>query len=166
MRRSIEQLHKEFIYDPIEGTLFKLDGPRVDSFGLVKPTATNLQVRHFGEFYVITHLVWALYHGVWPAQLIDHRDGDKSNIKLNNLREATYQQNQFNKVGYGMYPKGVVFKGDAPRKKPWAAVIRIDGVKKTIGHYKTMEEAGDAYRKIAEKYQGEFALHTSLKELH
>lgn len=161
MRRTIEQLRNDFRYDPEAGTLFRARALRSDAVGFIKP---GKRLRHYNHFYQMSHLVWALHYGVWPVLLVDHRDGDRSNIRINNFREATHQQNQFNKVGFGMYPKGVVFKGDAPRRKPWAAVIRINGRKRTLGHYETMEEAAARYEVAAERYQGEFALHNSMKD--
>ena len=159
MYRTIEQLREDFRYDPIAGSLFRLNAGNTLGLGLVKPRKT---IRHFNEFYPLTHIIWAIHHGVWPKQLIDHRDGDRSNIRINNLREATYQQNQFNKVGVGRYPKGVTKKNDRSRRK-FVAVMRINGIKRCLGHFETPEEAGEAYEKAASKYQGEFALHSSMK---
>lgn len=156
---SIEELRFAFEYDPLDGTLFRKVAGRSDFFG-ERPLTTN-RVSYEGVAYRLTHLIWAIHFGKWPVQLIDHRDGDHANFKLDNLREATHQQNQFNKVGFGQYPKGVVFKRDANRKKPWAARIRINGKKIPIGSYETMEEAAEAYRIWADVYQGEFALHNS-----
>lgn len=134
---------------------------RVDWRGPITPGRST--VRYEGRFYPPAHLIWVLHYGYWPDQIVDHRDGNRKNTKIDNLREATYQQNQFNKVGFGQYPKGVVFKDDARRKKPWSARIRINGRKVPIGAYATMEEAAEAYRQAAEKYQGEFALHKSME---
>lgn len=160
MKHSISELRTIFVYDAINGTLTRVKG-RVDFLGLV-PLGLN-KVRYDNVHYLISHLVWALYHNVWPKEIIDHKDGNKANIKISNLREATHQQNQFNKVGFGKYPKGVVFKADANRSKPWSARIRINGRKVPIGSYHTMEEAAEAYRQAAEKYQGEFAFHKSME---
>jgi hypothetical protein len=40
-------------------------------------------------------LVWFYKTGTWP-KLVDHKDGNKSNNKFENLREATHQQNSQN----------------------------------------------------------------------
>lgn len=160
MKHPIEELRKYFSYDPSTGILSRIEG-RTDRLGPIR--AGRPSVRHDNKSYMVTHLMWALHYGYWPDQLIDHRDGSKYNTKINNLRQATHQQNQFNKVGFGQYPKGVVFKADARRSKPWSARIRINGRKVPIGAYATMEEAAEAYRQAAEKYQGEFALHKSME---
>lgn len=158
MKLSIEQLRKDFRYEPETGHLFRLRAAAAHHEGRV-PLESREQLRHFGHVYMATHLIWAIVHGYWPTKLIDHRDGNKANLRLDNLREATHQQNQFNKVAFGQFPKGVVFKGDAKRAKPYAAVIRIAGRKTTLGHFKTAEEAGLRYMQAAQELQGDFALH-------
>lgn len=149
---SVAEVRSVFSYDPETGFLSRgdtlLDGK-------------SMRASYRGYAFIKTQLIWAIHYGYWSDKLIDHWDGDNTNNKLENLREATYQQNQFNKVGFGEYPKGVVFKRDANRSKPWAARIRIDGKKIPIGSYYTMEEAAAAYVEAAEKYQGEFAFHNT-----
>lgn len=161
MRHSIDELRQVFSYDAEVGVLLRLKATRSDALGVVS-LKTN-KVSHECVNYTISRLVWALHHGYWPDKLIDHRDGNKQNIRIKNLREATFQQNMYNRVGYGQYPKGVVFKQDARRSKPWSARIRIDGRKIALGSFATMEEAAEVYRQAAEKYQGEFALHKSME---
>jgi hypothetical protein len=157
----IEFLREFFSYDPVAGKLYRLKARRSDFNREVNLSRKTTKCE--GITYIIGRLIWALHTGEWPEHLVDHRDGDHSNNKWDNLRAATYQQNQFNKVGFGKYPKGVVFKADANRSKPWSARIRIDGHKIPIGAYYTMEEAAEAYRKAAENYQGEFAIHKSME---
>jgi len=161
MKHSIEELRTAFSYDPVTGILTRIKWTKNAVLGPIE--AGRHKTSYEGIPYIITHLIWALYYGYWPDCLVDHRDGDKRNTKIKNLRQATHQQNQFNKVGFGKYPKGVVFKADARRSKPWSARIRINGRKIPIGSYATMEEAAEAYRQAAEKYQGEFALHKSME---
>jgi len=72
---------------------------------------------------------------------IDHRDGDRTNNSLENLRWVTPQQNAQNRTltkrntsGY----KGVTF--DRARNK-WMAGIKIDGKQINLGRFETIEEA-------------------------
>ena len=157
MKPTVERVRKLFKYDPETGVLTRVESSRFDMIGRV---TKQLDIWIDGRKYVKTHVIWAVHHGYWPL-LIDHRDGDKTNTRLENLREVTPQLNQFNKAAYGKYPKGVVFKADAGRSKPWAARIRINGKKTCLGHFATMEEAAAAYKTKAEEIQGEFAVHLS-----
>lgn len=45
-------------------------------------------------------LAWRIYYGRWPSKDIDHKNGDPSDNRISNLREATEQENTFNSVAH------------------------------------------------------------------
>src|SRR5262245_57095359 len=47
--------------------------------------------------YKAHRLAWLYVHGEWPPEEIDHRDLDKANNRLANLRPASHQQNLYNR---------------------------------------------------------------------
>lgn len=49
------------------------------------------------ERFLAHRLAWFYVHGRWPADQIDHIDGDRRNNAIANLREATNQANQWNR---------------------------------------------------------------------
>jgi hypothetical protein len=103
---------------------------------------------------VLTHrLVWLWVHGYFPDQ-IDHIDGDKTNNRLANLREATTSQNHGNMTKNVCNKSG--FKGVRQRGKRWAASIKLKGVLRYIGTFATPEEAHAAYCEVAKQIHGEF----------
>jgi hypothetical protein len=72
---------------------------------------------------------------------VDHIDNNKLNNNLNNLRYATQTENQQNRQigknntsGY----KGVYFNKQTNK---WRALIQIDGNKKHLGYFDTIDEA-------------------------
>lgn len=105
--------------------------------------------------YKAHRIIWVLVHGVDPDGLIDHKDGDGLNNRLNNLRDCTHTQNCCNRRGSRPGKlKGAYFNRNA---KLWVAHIKINRKQKNLGYYKTEAEAHAAYCAAAPKYHGEFA---------
>lgn len=48
--------------------------------------------RIFGQAHYAHRVAWALHHGGWPTDEIDHQDGDRANNRISNLREVMRQQ--------------------------------------------------------------------------
>lgn len=102
-------------------------------------------------------IVWALCTGMWPQELVDHRDGDKKNNRFGNLRLASYAENAWNTGARSWSQSGI--KGvswDASRRK-WQASIFVKRKQIALGRYDTKEEAAAAYAEAAARYHGEFA---------
>jgi hypothetical protein len=102
-------------------------------------------------------LAWLFETGRWPDQQIDHINGNPGDNRIENLREATNTQNQYNRGANKNNTSG--HKGvcwDKPRGK-WRAQIVLDRKSVFLGHYETAEAAGEAYRRAAEKAHGAFA---------
>lgn len=83
------------------------------------------------------------------------------NNNINNLREATNQENLFNQKkteSYAGKPTSSRFKGvcwDKSRNK-YVAQILIDGKSKKLGRFVSETEAAKAYTIAAIKHQREF----------
>lgn len=107
-----------------------------------------------GLFYA-HRVVWAMHAGADPGHVVvDHIDGNTSNNAPANLRTCTASENQANRLAI----KGKSFKGTLLHKPSglWQAKIV-----KSLGYYKTEEEAAMAYQAAAEILQREFAVHMS-----
>lgn len=98
------------------------------------------------RLYVAHRLGWALYHGKWPEQDIDHINGDRSDNRIGNLRLATRSENMqnaktpvHNSSGY----RGVHWHAKA---KKWRAVIWKDKRPYHLGFFDAVTDAAEAYR--------------------
>jgi hypothetical protein len=110
--------------------------------------------------YTASHLAWFHYYGVAPDGLIDHKNGNKADDRIENLRPATHAENSRNMGRNSANTTG--FKGVAVFNKPgeptrYRALIRANGERHFLGIFDTPEEAHAAYCRAAELLHGEFA---------
>ena len=107
--------------------------------------------------YGAHRLAWLYEYGSFPKHNIDHIDGNPSNNKISNLREATQEQNLFNtkrfKTNTSGY-KGVHFHKGTGK---WRAVASVNNYPKHIGLFQTAEDASVAYTNWCIINRGEFA---------
>jgi hypothetical protein len=112
-----------------------------------------------GKCYFAHRLAWFYVTQAWPCDQIDHIDRVKHNNCFANLREATNGQNQGNIVSRNRAGlKGVTFHARL-KEKPYEASLttRTNGRRKrrSLGCYKTPEEAHQAYCAAAKEHFGE-----------
>ena len=118
--------------------------------GYIKITIDNKR-------YYAHRIAFAIYYGEWPDLFIDHIDGNKSNNKISNLRQANKSQNGCNRVAPKHNTSG--YKGVCldKRRNKWRANIRLSGKQVWLGYYDTPEKAYLAYCEGAKTHYGEFA---------
>jgi len=112
-----------------------------------------------GKPYRMHQLVFMYHHGLLTkGKEIDHIDGNRTNNRIENLREVTRQQNQFNRKFFknSSGVKGVTWNKE---KKKWKAQIMVDGKNKHLAYCDTIEEAAVAMEKGRKQYHGDFARH-------
>lgn len=112
----------------------------------------------FGTTNIVTlehRLVFLWHHGYLPEQ-IDHKNMEKTDNRIENLRPANASTNQMNvcvrdftKSG----KKGVHWDGS---RSKWIAKIKINGKHVFLGRFNTIEDAQEA-RKEAQHLHGEYA---------
>jgi hypothetical protein len=118
---------------------------------------TYRHIKVDGRLYKSHRLAWLYVYGRWPEADIDHIDGDGTNNRIANLREATRSQNCRNKSKQSNNKSG--FKGVhwCANERKWRALIYVGGQKKSLGMFKTAEAAHEAYAAAAQQYHGEYA---------
>lgn len=120
-----------------------------------QPTASGYMYACIAGHNVALHrTAWLYMTGEWPpaGQLVDHVNRDTYDNRWENLRLLSRAGNVRNQSQRGKSTKsgltGVYFKeGQANKKKPWVASLRINGKLKHLGHFATSEEAVAAREK-------------------
>lgn len=101
------------------------------------------------------HVCFAMYHGFWPKDQIDHINRDRLDNRICNLREATNAQNIRNRMNSKPPKSG--YKGVSLHKGRYIALIMKDGVLYNLGSFGEPLAAAAAYNEAAIKLHGEFA---------
>lgn len=109
-----------------------------------------------GEERQAHRVAWAIVHGEWPVEDIDHINRIKWDNRLTNLRQATKSENAANVPPCGSTSK---FKGVSWHKKAgkWRAQIKVRGKKIHLGTFLCEPDAARAYDLAAARHFGSFA---------
>ena len=159
---SQAELDELLSYEPLTGVLrWKVRSANCVQVGDVAGGFDDEGYRVVGvnhHRYLAHRVIWMMAHGFDPAELVvDHRDNDRANNRLANLRLATIGQNRANACSNNQsgLPKGVHKKRNRFQDR-FQARINVDGVRKHLGMFDTPELAHEAYCVAAQKVFGEF----------
>ena len=156
MTKLFDALKIHFIYD---GGLY-----------WAKPTASRVkQGDRFGHIHSSGHrrgvflrhryyehkLVWLYHYGEWPKEL-DHINRVPDDNRIENLREVTRQQNNFNKSSYKNSSSG--YKGVSwySNNSKWKAQYVLNSKTFHIGYFDDELEAAKAYDNAVREVQKEY----------
>ena len=104
----------------------------------------------------VHRLIFLLEYGYLPKE-IDHINGDRQDNRIENLREVTRSQNQFNKTMCKNNTSGT--RGVSWHQKSGSWVVRVcaNGKSKSIGYFKDLELAGLVADEARAIYHGVYA---------
>jgi len=153
-------LHSLIDYRPETGEMFwkvKMGRCEVgERAGCLTPQG-YYRITIYQNHYAGHHLAWLYVYGYFPEN-IDHKNNQRHDNRIENIREATTEENSFNrriqsnnKIGF----KGVT-KYENIKKKKYRAQITKRGKVRVLGYFYTAEEAHAAYVEAGLKLHGEF----------
>ena len=149
-------------YNPVTGNFTRIkpwgSKPAGSPIGGLSP-AGYWQISVNKKTYPAQRLAWASVHGEWPQGSIDHINQIKTDNRIENLRVVNYSLNAHNTPLRATNISGVkgvslrsLRNGRRPNKK-WVASIMVNGKRKHLGNFLTVEDAAKA-RADAEKELG------------
>lgn len=142
-----------------EGQLFWKEAPSYRiAAGAVAGNKTGpgyWQVCYKGRFYKLHNIVWLMHNSVIPdGTVVDHKDRNKDNNCIDNLRLLTNSLNSFNRGVQSNNKLGI--KGVSKTGNRFVAYIKENGKTKNLGYYNTAEEASSVYQKALSERFNEF----------
>ena len=107
--------------------------------------------------HIAMHRLLAMLHGQDIGVVVDHRNRNTLDNRIENLRAATKSQNQYNRLSQPRARSG--YKGVSYHKGTgrWVARISADRIARHLGYFDSPEAAGKAYDVAAIELHGEFA---------
>ena len=92
------------------------------------------------SLYLRSRLAWFYVHGVWPKNFIDHRNRIRDDDRIENLREATSQENNWNTITIrkknNYLPKGIYYSGSK-----FKVMLRHKNKQKYFGTFNNLDDA-------------------------
>ena len=108
------------------------------------------------KIYRNHRLIFLMIYGYLP-KVVDHINGNISDNRIENLRQATYSQNSMNAKLSLSNVSGIKGVSWASKQNKWLASIKINCKSKHVGYYENIEQAKNAVINFREKNHGEFA---------
>jgi len=114
------------------------------------------QVHLKHKAYQVSRVIFALHHGYLP-KVVDHIDGNPKNNNIDNLRAATSQQNNWNRLLSKRNKTGI--KNVYATKTGYKVGLEINSKEMHFGYFDDLELAELVAIEARNKYHGNFANH-------
>lgn len=127
-------IEKGYTYDEVTGKVYGVRGKEITS--IIKGYITIGIKLNYKTYRLAAHQFGYYIKYGRIVDYIDHKDGNRTNNKIDNLREVTNQQNTFN----NKKSKGYYFNGYS-----YCTQIVLDNKNIYLGSFITEQEARKAY---------------------
>ena len=118
-----------------------------------RTTAGYLKGKVLDKTCLAHRVAWAIVHGAYPAEHIDHINHDKTDNRLVNLRAVSGAENHKNRKLPQDNKSGMVGVLRDVTRARWRAYFCADSKRTTLGYYHCFARAASA-RKTAEAQHG------------
>jgi hypothetical protein len=149
---TADRLRATFSYDAATGLFTRLISRGNRRAGHVQTSLRNDGYNGFAidkKLYLAHRLAWLYVYGRWPDGTIDHINRNKSDNRIENLREVTQAENLQNTIARIDCSSGL--KGVQLRRGRWNARITVGQKRTHIGTFNSPEAAAKAYAEAARR---------------
>ncbi|NBW23602.1 MAG: Pathogenesis-related transcriptional factor and ERF protein [Caulobacteraceae bacterium] len=156
-----EEVAKILDYNPKTGKFFRKIN--TGSFGRIGEVLGYTTKRGYRKTSVCNiqlydhQLAWLLFYSKWPDRQIDHINGNRSDNRISNLREATVSQNALNRSYQSNSKTKYKCINWKPDRKKYRVKIGVNKKYYHIGYFVNLDEAIKARDIAIKKLHGEFA---------
>jgi hypothetical protein len=161
MKFTFDYINSKLRYDPKTGLLFwKIykSGKYLNTPAGTLFKSGYIMIKHKNCFLRAHRIAWLLTTSKWPLKDIDHINGNRSDNRLTNLREASKSQNAQNSKIRKDSRSGItgvyIHKGI---KNNWRVRITINSKTKNLGYFNVLEKAKKVRQQAEKKLFGNFA---------
>ena len=158
---TADDVRERFIYDLDTGE-FRRKAVRNNRHkigevaGHIKEADGYVRIIIDGKSYLAHRLAILYCTGDWPKHQVDHSNMNKADNRWVNLREATANQNGFNRPEYATNKSGHKGVSWYPKYGLWRVQAKVNGRVKHLGYFESVDEAADAYARFTTPIHKEF----------
>ena len=155
-------LHELLIYDAEQGSLMwrergpkwfavATDAPGWNAKYAAMPALSSINVSGYlrgtllGQSLLAHRVCWALYEGAWPISVLDHINGNRTDNRRSNLREASPAENRQNVASRSGSTSRFVGVSKHKATGRWQAFISVGRAQRYLGLFDTENDAFSAY---------------------
>lgn len=146
-------------YDSLTGELRWLKGRGRGAKGRRAGRRTKngyINVGLFGFVISAHRLAWLLHFGEWPPENLDHRNRQRDDNRIDNLRLLPQQLNAQNRLAARCSRSGLIGASWKSRLGRWAGQIRVNGKQKHLGYFGSAADAHAAYMAAKQRLHAGF----------
>jgi hypothetical protein len=116
------------------------------------------------QAHTLHKIIFFMHHKYLP-EAIDHINGNKHDNRIENLREADFSKNQYNRALNNNNKSGVKNVYWCKTRNRWVAGVRFQGKKIGLGVFDKLEDAAEIVKNFREKNHGDFVNHGTFREV-
>jgi hypothetical protein len=97
-------------------------------------------------------IIWLYVYGHFPSNVVDHKNRNASDNRLNNLRNVSQKDNAQNIALPKHNKSGHIGVSWVKTHNSWTVYVKVDGKNKWLGYYKDLKQAVTARKAGEHKY--------------